>query len=77
MKNIYYWPDGSWYPEEELEEALIFKSDNFQKVVMADHLDSDEIDERIQEIIESEYTVMNDVLDSLMKIEEKAKALKG
>ena len=39
MTKIYIWPDGSWCTENELEDALQWKSDDHRIVEVSDDWD--------------------------------------
>ena len=52
MITIYYWPDGTWYYQEEYSEVTYsFKSDDFAKVDVSDGLTDDQISRHIDELV--------------------------
>ena len=48
--KIYYWPDGCWCEESELQ-GMTHKSDDYTPLVLPDDTDCDEIDKLVQELI--------------------------
>lgn len=48
--KIYYWPDGCWCDEAELEQ-MGHKSDDYTFVILGDQLDDDEVDGIVQELV--------------------------
>lgn len=52
MQKIYYWPNGTWCYQDDLEEYLLSASDDFSEATFLDTTTAEEIDTIIDSLLE-------------------------
>ncbi len=50
MTKIYIWPDDHWCVEDELEDALQWRSDDYRVVEVSNDWDYDKIEEFVYQL---------------------------